>query len=469
MSVLAIELNDAAVAAVAADGVRYSEPGFAIDLDNALLSGEAARKLRRLHPRRINFRFWSELSDSPLRQPVAGCETFADLVYAQLGQLWQESSAGIEQVLLAVPPGWSDEQLALLLGISDELEIPVAGMVHTGLAVATQPFPDGELFYLEATLHGCSVQHLNQSGGQVSLAEQVVLPGTGLHALEGAGLEYVARRLLECSRFDPMQDAGTEQALADKLPDWFRALQAGASDAGSEIELTHGSWSFEATLDAAALTVALQARFEPVLQRLRAMLPVDRPVALMVSDALSGFPGLVEQIAAETGADIFIQEPAAAARGALARAGGFALTPDAGFHFVQSLPWAGEPLAAATSGTAAAAINGTKPSHVLYGSSVYPLQEQAFLVGGELPDGVYGVQLPAAAGVSRHHFTIRSDAGGVLLEDHSRYGTVLNGHRIDGGVRLRAGDVITLGQPESRFELVSEVQPGTSDAGSGGD
>jgi hypothetical protein len=48
--------------------------------------------------------------------------------------------------------------------------------------------------------------------------------------------------------------------------------------------------------------------------------------------------------------------------------------------------------------------------------------------------------------------------GQCLLQDHSRYGTFLNGHRINNSAVLQAGDTIRVGSPGYEFLLIRTVE-----------
>ncbi len=61
-------------------------------------------------------------------------------------------------------------------------------------------------------------------------------------------------------------------------------------------------------------------------------------------------------------------------------------------------------------------------------------------------------------GISRQHCTIGLEDGQAVLVDHSRFGTRLNGHLIDGSAVLQAGDRISVGSPACDFMLVAEVR-----------
>lgn len=438
MKFLGIELNDVALTAADGGGVLYREPGFAIANNGELLFGNAAFHMSRLQPRRIHSRYWQAMSEEALTADGAGSRTQADLVHAQLQLLWQSAGSGIDAVVFALPPLWNSEQLGLLLGIADEIGMPVQGLVPSGVAAARQEYTGSELFHLEATLHDFYLQRIVQEDAAFA-ADHTLCAGTGMSGLQQTCVNYIAKRLLECSRFDALQDAANEQLILDSLPEWLRDLHQSGT---VEISLRHGEWNFEATLDAKELQAAMQAYLEPLMQQLRAVLPADRPVVLQIYDELASYPGLVDLLSGQTGAGVFILEPAAAARGAIARAAQFA-SASGSFSLTNKLTW-DKPAITAGPVSGVAAV-GEVPTHLVFGSYAYRLCAVPLLAGAALPEGVPGILLEPAAGVSRHHFTVQDTSEGFLLQDHSRYGTWLNGHRIDEGVVLRAGDVITVG------------------------
>ena len=58
-------------------------------------------------------------------------------------------------------------------------------------------------------------------------------------------------------------------------------------------------------------------------------------------------------------------------------------------------------------------------------------------------------------GVSRQHCTLQLENGQCIVRDHSRYGTFLNGHRIDGSAVLQVGDLVRLGTPGYELRLIT--------------
>ena len=58
-------------------------------------------------------------------------------------------------------------------------------------------------------------------------------------------------------------------------------------------------------------------------------------------------------------------------------------------------------------------------------------------------------------GVSRRHCVVSRENGQCVVTDFSRYGTFLNGHRIDGSAVLQTGDSIRVGTPGFELRLIS--------------
>ena len=102
------------------------------------------------------------------------------------------------------------------------------------------------------------------------------------------------------------------------------------------------------------------------------------------------------------------------------------------------------------------------PTHVVFSGRAWRLGAEAVQIGTELGETEYGIHLGGRAqAVSRRHCSIQQEDGRVMVHDQSRYGTLLNGHRIAGSAVLQAGDVLSLGQPPLEFALIAEVCRGT--------
>lgn len=453
MTILGIDLNDAALTGFAGDQVLFSEPGYALAPDGEIVFGADAWRAARRYPRRVQNRYWQDLADSALPTELGPARTSADLVHGHLAKLWQRHGVGCESASFAVPAYWTPGQLGLLLGIAHELSMPVAGFVDASVASSRREYPGRELLVLDPSLHGVALTRVRQDG-RATLGERERVEGLGIEALERACVQFFAAGFLQAARFDPLHDAGTEQNLYDELYGWLARLSR-QQELAARIEF--GGHEFSATFRAGELASRLGTFWQPVLQRIRSLLPADRPAALQMPDSLTLFPGLEASLAALPGLEVFLLEPGAAARGArrpsVVSAGNQAL------RLLTALPWDQAPAEPPSAGPARAG-GAERPTHLLAGSSAYRLTSRPFAIGTELVSGDYGVVIDASvAGVSRQHCTIQEQDGRLVLTDHSRFGTRLNGHLIDASAILQPGDVLAIGSPPREFRLVSEVGP----------
>lgn len=456
MSFLGIELNDAALTGATSAGVVFSEPGSALVENGHAQFGAAAQQAACLQPRLFNDRYWSELSDKPLIGAAAELQTAADLVHAQLKQLWASAANGVEQVAFAVPSAWTTEQLGLLLGVSEELGIPLQGITRLPVAATRRPYPDYELLHIEAGLHTVSVSRM-LAGEAAIAAEPETVDGTGLARLRAVTLQYFARCFLQDSRFDPLQDAASEQQLYDQLDEWLRLLNKSES-----VELSfewHGN-TYTAQTNVAGLTEALRECCQPLIQALRSLVSIEQASALQIDARLAEFPGIVALLLELPASDVFVLEAGAAARGLVARQDQFS-NANGSYSLTKSLPL--DQAAAVASAQSAAAPSVSLPTHVLFEGTAYRITSQPFLIGAEISAADYGVIVPARySGVSRQHCSIELSEGRVRLNDHSRYGTLLNGRKIDASAVLQPGDVVSVGNPACDFRLIAERGPNGS-------
>ncbi len=454
MRLLGLELNDASLTAVEDGGVLFAEPGYAVLTGDLAVFGLEARRRARLHPRATYNRFWRTLDDAALPRPLNGFATVLDLAQAQLRQLWAGCGATVDGVVLAVPGYWDTGTLGLLLGLAQDLEIPVVGLADAAVASTRHAYPGRELLHLEASLHDIVVSRMSQAEGSIGLGQRDTVESVGVETLVRGCVEFIARRFVEESRFDPLHDAATEQYLYDRLPEW---LARGARQAEVALEIDHAGLSYRVSVESAALRRRVAELGGPLLQRLRAGLAPDRPTVLQLNEPLARFPGLPEALAGLPGCEVYALEPGAAARGALRRAAH--LTSRAGaFRLVTALPPDQPDAPARSTAAGPAADAGPEPTHVLAGTQAYRLGDVAFHIGTELTPGEYGLTLDGRSrGVSRRHCTIRLEEGRAVLTDHSRFGTWLNGHRVEGSAVLAAGDVVAVGDPAIEFHLLAEV------------
>jgi hypothetical protein len=233
MSRAVLELNDIGLLMQFEGGDVVCEPGFAQLTAAGIVCGEEARAAAWLQPQSSYNQYWRQLNQLalPVKSPVA--RHFADIAFAQLKQLHQQSGEP-ETLLLAVPGSFNSTQLSLLLGMLSALPVTVEAVVDSGLAACLQQSENSLLIDLQ--LHQSVLSLCQCQAGEVQLVAQKVIPDLGLLTLHNTVARHISRRLIEDERYDPLHNSSGEQALYDQLPGWLQQLMN-----HSEIPLTIAS------------------------------------------------------------------------------------------------------------------------------------------------------------------------------------------------------------------------------------
>jgi hypothetical protein len=449
---LAVDLNDAAVAVANERGLVHVEPAYVVVADGPARFGADAMPVLKRWPRLTSVRYWRDLTAAPLPRPLRAFQSNAEIVGAHLRRLWLRHGTSSQLGLVcATPPWWTPEQIAALIGITREYQVQILGLVDASVAAVRNEYPGRELLNIDAGLHTLTLTQIRQDG-RVSIGEREFFPSLGVESLQRLATELIARRFIEYSRFDPLHSAEMEQALFDRLPDWLERV---ARDVDARLELKSGADKFRATIDAADFKARMAAACEPLLQRLRSRIVMRGPHVVQVPHRLAEFPGVLESLMRLQECEIHVLEPGAAALGALSR-----VVPDrfAEPTVLTELPWDRPPLARAAVNTVAVERSEIAATHLLAGPRAFRLGAAPLIIGTGVTADEWGVMLDTGVrGISRHHCTVRTENGTLMLFDHSRFGTLLNGHRVESAAVLKAGDVITLGTPPVELRLIAEV------------
>jgi hypothetical protein len=449
MSRLAIHINDAGITLSNGERITYREPGYAYLGDDKLTTGNEAFSHARIDPRRIQHRFWSELDAKPLSDKRFSHLTAADLVSRQLEQIWSVTGSGVDELIVAVPAYMSAESLGLFLGIATELKLPIAALVDAAVASTRREYAGAVPVHIDLGLHHATLTRLAQPGmSQTDRSE--VLSNAGIYALYDAWIRTIAEAFVQQSRFDPLHTAVTEQMLLDRLGNW---VGQAASHDRVEMQIESGGMTYEAGIESLALIGAAAPVYQQITSTLRALFRAEDMPAIQVTDRVARLPGLADMLKARIGGEVFILEPGATARGALARCRGKAGQTGA-VSLLRQLPWDQTPVDIGQHAVNSA--NAGVPTHVLFGFNAYAIGNSPLVLGSEEVSGERFVALASdMPGVSRRHCSLLRKNGQCVLEDHSRYGTFLNGHRVDGSSVLQVGDSLRIGSPGYEFQLIT--------------
>ena len=490
MATIVIELHDTGIAAFDESGlVLPPDPGYALVDGEELATGHAALGHGRLKPRRVHHRFWDELDTTPLSRPFPRGLNRGDLAHAQLSRIWSTlrqrptsapstrpttaplkrpasvpADGNSDTVILAVPGSFSTDQLSLILGIAKACEMPVVGMVDTAVAASAHGYPGARLLNLDLLLHRVVLTEMIQEDGEVARRHVETIDETGLVELLDLWAKYIADLFIHETRFDPLHSAATEQGLYDHLPETLARLRRADS---ALLVMEAGGKEKSVEIGHRQLVAAADRIYQSILQLVRSSADTGTPATLLLSHRITQLPGLEQQLIDAVGTAMVKLSAGAAAAGALEHSRLIAAATDE-VPFVTRLPAiaSAEPVSSVADDDEEPSSEqvARRPTHVVHEGVAYPITEQLLALGTEIQEGGRGIELAGAtAGVSRAHCSIFVSEGRVVVEDHSTYGSFLNGERVDGSATLEAGDRLRLGSPGIELQLIAvEENDGTA-------
>jgi FHA domain len=457
MTVAAIEIDDAGLTAVreGSSSSSAASPGYAVYSGRdriGLSTGWAAMRRSRLAPRNTCTTFWDRLDSAPLPEPFPPGLSHADLAHAHLSSLWSEVNESVDRVILLVPPWYRDAEHGLLLGISRACGIPVTGLVDSTVAAALGLEADSAI-HLDIHLHraaGVRVVRSDRLRRDQARSEE----GAGILSLVNAWAAFIAEKFVKETRFDPLHSAAAEQRLYDEIPEILDSLRDRESDI-ARIEWDGREYAVE-ILREDVVRIA-RSHYGRIVDLARSMASAIEP-QIRVSSRLAALPGFAELVASELSTDVLPLPPGIAAqnvlqfRNRLPHAAG----NDGAVAFVASLS-VEDPRSdpAIPTPHSLRSLLPSVPTHVLWEGVAYSLEPAPFLLGVAIPLDARGLNLSGAvAGISRIHCTLRFVDGRFVVEDHSRYGSYVNGRRVESTAVLRSGDRLRLGTPGVEVQLI---------------
>jgi len=465
MRVLGLEISDTGMMVaqphsgklLQVDGESLESPGIAVSEKKKLLIGEAGEAKMHESPRFACDTFWDLLDTKPLSQPGYKGLTHADLAYGHLKEIWRAVRPYGDELIVAVPSFFSEEQIGLILGMSAELSMPVRGFVTLALASATEPVDEDLVFHLDLTLHRAVITLL-QPGERLSQKETVSLQSKGMVALFSEWKKSIAKEFVQKTRFDPLYTAASEQELHDRLPDLLALLRQSES---ARFEIKSGLHRHALTLRRDLFLekshLVLSAIAEAIEAMRRKTGSPDATTALLVTHRITRIPGWQESLASLPATRLFALEPGAAAKGALHLVDLFETQRgERGVVLVTSRPWGkvyrgvGEP-------TETSQARESLPTHLLHRDIAYPISGSPLVISsdkGKTPIHVKRDDRNPSCG----HCSIKRDDKQVIVTNHSPSGTFLNGVKITGSASLTLGQTIQTAESDETFRLIACIE-----------
>jgi hypothetical protein len=457
MSLLSIELSDAGIVAAGGfpaelrpvEGSSMVSPGVALQRDDELIVGRGAADQARLYPKQTISRFWDRLDTAPLRRKGFTAATHAELAYAHLKHLWPTLSPATTDIVVCVPGHYSREQLGLLLGIAGELGMRVTAFFPTALT-AVDTTAGSDLIHIDLHLHRCEATYLTVGDDVVQVDTASIADG-GLARLYGMWARTAAREFLRATRFDLMYSAASEQAVYRRLPDLLTSLAVHPS---VRFDMHNGNHSYRMALARSVMVEAVQPVYAEISELVTTLLArnglSDRSPALQLSHRACGLPGFRELFTPLSPIPVQALAMGAAALGALA------CWPRLSASTGQQGPsrYTRRPAVIAPSDNhKAAADDSEQPTHLLFRHTAYPVGRNALVVGTTPGSGTGVIRLTGSR-ISAKHCSIYRQGGAVVLDNHSEYGTRVDGVEVKGSTMLVSGQTIAIGEPPAVLLLI---------------
>jgi hypothetical protein len=472
MPTLAIDLDDAALAiaiAVAADADAASAAAPSIEASIVLAStaagpgpgiGAAAGSLLRRRPSDVSTRHWSRLATR--EAPSAAAALARAELRARLAALSIGPGDAAREADVAVAAHFDAEALGWALGVLRGAGIEPRRLVDAAALRCAALGLQRDALVIDAGLHHLSVARVVAEQASNRRTALQWRAGSGTLALHDAWLALAAEAMVLRHRFDPLHDGATEQRLYDLLP--AAAVQAAAEGRATlTLERAGAALDIELTRDQFATRAA--PVYRELLALLHALRPAGAALAIVVDARVAAWPGLIEQLDELHGCvlhTVAAGTTTAALQSLFATATATA-TAAAAVRLQRQVARLAPPLppAVATRALGSTGARAAAPTHLLHAGRAWPLRS-AVLEIGRAPDA-RGLALPdGMAGVSRLHCTLRDEAGDIVLVDHSRHGSWINGERVAARARLRAGDVLRIGDPGIELALIAVAADGAA-------
>jgi hypothetical protein len=464
MTLLGIELSDAGIIVaggrsaklLAVDGHELESPGYAIPEKKRLLLGRSAKDMAHLLPLQVVNRFWDQLDTEPLEHKNRHAQNHAEVACAHLSLIWENIKLHGDEVIIAVPGYYGREQLGLVLGMAQELSMPVKGFVSLPIAASFSPYPNAMLLHLDIHLHRFEIVYLQQND-HLTRENSVAFQDISLDLLYRRWVESIAEEFVHTTRFDPLHHAMTEQELYNRLPPAIEILKNHSSFI---FEISHGKQSYRITLLKDLLKQKSMAMYDEICRFIESMRHEQRKddslTVLQLSHRVACLPGLKDKLSGLDNTEIIELEPGAGALGVL-RLG--KQLPDQHsqneISFFTSRPWQqAEPQSART--VSQKPPGKMQATHLLYRDVAYPVSDKPLFIGrDDYPKGK-GISIQTrSSGVSKKHCAVQQNEDMIVLTDYSRQGTFVENQRVDENASLKLGQIIRLGTSGETIQLIA--------------
>jgi hypothetical protein len=313
-------------------------PGFAYSENNKLFFGRTAEDNWFVHPRRVVHTFWARLAHEPSTLPgLQKPPSFSELSFFFLRDYVQRLRASadkFDQIVVAVPGAYlkdeaaEDEKIGLLLGMADELKLPLAGFIDMGCAALCDPRAGGfnpalPVVVLDLHLEGADIT-LFTTDERLERRDFIHVPQFGVAHLLKHLTGTMGNRFLRHTAFDILEDGRIEQMFFRQTKEF---LVGDAPECRYHINTSTRGYEMIAKREqlAADANAFVLGVVHSVQTFIKQSPHASEPCTLALSERSSHVPGLESRLRA-AGFTRIIRLPRGAAAAGAARIGSARLT-----------------------------------------------------------------------------------------------------------------------------------------------
>ena len=445
MSPAILNINNSGICLFQNDRVLYKEIGIILKSDDGFLLGSKAMDSRRILPKNINHDFWSNLSETKIQSSSFSNYSSADLVSYQLKEALQFINNN-DPIIIIYPSYLDSENLSLLLGIANALNIKIITFIESSIAATKEKYFASKIIHLDIHLHGITASLMSDKR-DVSIEESIFIEECGLFQLYDSWINLITESCIEQLRYDPMHSAKTDQMLYDKI---IKIVDETTKKNKVTINVDPESKSKIIKIGSSAFIDAVNTDYRHLVNKIRPLFSRNENYVIQLTQQLAKLPGLISLLESSFSCFVRVLDDLEPEKGAY-RFNLNAFDNNAP-SICRALPYESENMV----DTEKADTGSFAPTHILYDHVAYEISEVPIYIGTDVRTYDRFIKLDTnSPGVSRKHCSIHMHEGHCIFNDLSRYGSYLNDRKVKEETVLQIGDLLKIGSPSIEFNLIS--------------
>ena len=439
-SVVAIEVNDSGVILSDGEAVIVNSPGYCIQQTQSILFGADAMAKARLLPNECHSSFWSQLATA---QSSSIDKHSINLALLHLRDVWSQAPENADRAILTVPANYTKTGLGILLGLCNQITIPVKALVHHAALTPRYEQHDGMTVHIELLLHDTVITFLEEDGQDFRVNSTEILSNVGLEDIYKKIAKHIASHFVSHTRFDPLHTAENEQQLYNAIDNWIHLAN---SNEAVVCQLHHDQQDYEVTVNADVLKNICRVYVDKIIDKVLAKHPQEKLFAA-VSHKVGELLNFNDH-AALRGIDALTLVPGHHASFAIDNAEAI-LAGDDQMYLIKQLPY--KTVVYESQPIQQNALNiQDQPTHLLVCNAAYRIESHLYLHSSDNAKNRFELNTQEKDAL----IAIRKDASGVWVEPLNNNRVMLNDRLIHAGSYPSVGDHLMVNDVSETLDFI---------------